>query len=250
MVPANRLDVNKTVRKRLGAKETFAMPDETRAITGMEIGGVTPIGLPAGASGWKNPSWGWTTLSRGRQPIPKLKVPPGIFLQIADCEIVAELARPRDYTAKPTPYLAQRHDATPQRHATPRPCSNIQNGRHGGSAVYGDDPDGLSGTGPMLAKPRWRGETLPCEVMVKFEDDEVGATIYRCAFNSRTGQAAISTASVLTTTAAGESVGNSQLDCRVDDMVLKPGDTGECRSDLQVITGRMAACRILMTGWA
>ena len=26
----------------------------------------------------------------------KLKVPPGIFLQIADCEIVAELARPRD----------------------------------------------------------------------------------------------------------------------------------------------------------
>ena len=26
----------------------------------------------------------------------KLKVPPGIFLQIADCEIVAELARPLD----------------------------------------------------------------------------------------------------------------------------------------------------------
>ena len=104
--------------------------------------------------------------------------------------------------------------------------------------------------GLMLAKPAVAGETLPCEVMVKFEDDEVGAaTIYRLRlqFKNRTGRD-ITHVSVLTTTAAGVSVGNSQLDCRVDDMVLKPGDTGECRSDLQVITGRMAA-RLNFDDW-
>ena len=104
--------------------------------------------------------------------------------------------------------------------------------------------------GLMLAKPAAAGETLPCEVMVKFEDDEVGAaTIYRLRlqFKNRTGRD-ITHVSVLTTTAAGVSVGNSQLDCRVDDMVLKPGDTGECRNDLQVITGRMAA-RLNFDDW-
>ena len=104
--------------------------------------------------------------------------------------------------------------------------------------------------GLMLAKSAMAAETLPCEVMVKFEDDEVGAaTIYRLRlqFKNRTGRD-ITHVSVLTTTAAGVSVGNSQLDCRVDDMVLKPGDTGECRSDLQVITGRMAA-RLNFDDW-
>ena len=53
MVPAtHRLDVNKTVRSGWGRKASFATPDETRAITGMEIGGVTPIGLPAGVRVW------------------------------------------------------------------------------------------------------------------------------------------------------------------------------------------------------
>ena len=103
---------------------------------------------------------------------------------------------------------------------------------------------------PGFAVPAAAADMLPCEVMVKFEDDEVGAaTIYRLRlqFKNRTGRD-ITHVSVLTTTAAGESVGNSQLDCRVDDMVLKPGDTGECRSDLQVITGRMAA-RLNFDDW-
>ncbi len=42
-----RLDVNRTVRQRLGTrKASFAPAEETRAITGMEIGGVTIFGLP------------------------------------------------------------------------------------------------------------------------------------------------------------------------------------------------------------
>ncbi len=45
----NRLDVNRTVRDRLGTrKASFASAEATRAITGMELGGVTVFGLPAG----------------------------------------------------------------------------------------------------------------------------------------------------------------------------------------------------------
>ena len=48
-----RLDVNRTVRDRLGTrKASFAGPDETRELTGMEIGGVTPFGLPADLPVW------------------------------------------------------------------------------------------------------------------------------------------------------------------------------------------------------
>jgi prolyl-tRNA editing enzyme YbaK/EbsC (Cys-tRNA(Pro) deacylase) len=42
-----RLDVNHTVRHRLGVRKlSFAGADETVALTGMMIGGVTPFGLP------------------------------------------------------------------------------------------------------------------------------------------------------------------------------------------------------------
>lgn len=42
-----RLDVNQVLRKRLEARKvSFASPDETREITGMELGGVTAFGLP------------------------------------------------------------------------------------------------------------------------------------------------------------------------------------------------------------
>ena len=42
----HRLDVNRTVRKRLGAKKaSFALLEDTRTVTGMEIGSVTLIGL-------------------------------------------------------------------------------------------------------------------------------------------------------------------------------------------------------------
>jgi prolyl-tRNA editing enzyme YbaK/EbsC (Cys-tRNA(Pro) deacylase) len=47
VLATTRLDVNKVVRKRLGTrKASFASGDDTTAITGMEIGGVTPVGLP------------------------------------------------------------------------------------------------------------------------------------------------------------------------------------------------------------
>ncbi len=49
VLATHRLDVNRAVRSRLGTrKASFASPEETRAITGHEIGGVTVFGLPAG----------------------------------------------------------------------------------------------------------------------------------------------------------------------------------------------------------
>jgi prolyl-tRNA editing enzyme YbaK/EbsC (Cys-tRNA(Pro) deacylase) len=49
VLATHRLDVNRAVRDRLGTrKASFASAEETRELTGMEIGGVTPFGLPAG----------------------------------------------------------------------------------------------------------------------------------------------------------------------------------------------------------
>jgi prolyl-tRNA editing enzyme YbaK/EbsC (Cys-tRNA(Pro) deacylase) len=48
-----RLDTNHTLRQKLEARKvSFASAQETREITGMELGGVTAFGLPAGLPLW------------------------------------------------------------------------------------------------------------------------------------------------------------------------------------------------------
>jgi prolyl-tRNA editing enzyme YbaK/EbsC (Cys-tRNA(Pro) deacylase) len=48
-----RLDVNRTVRDRLGTrKASFAPAEETAALTGMQMGGVTVFGLPPDLPIW------------------------------------------------------------------------------------------------------------------------------------------------------------------------------------------------------
>ena len=48
-----RLDVNRTVRDRLGTrKASFAAAEQTASLTGMQIGGVTVFGLPDGLPIW------------------------------------------------------------------------------------------------------------------------------------------------------------------------------------------------------
>jgi prolyl-tRNA editing enzyme YbaK/EbsC (Cys-tRNA(Pro) deacylase) len=47
LLATTRLDVNGTVRKRLGIRRTsFASAEESAEVTGMTVGGVTPFGLP------------------------------------------------------------------------------------------------------------------------------------------------------------------------------------------------------------
>ena len=52
VLAATRLDVNRAVKQKLGARASFAPAESTRELTGMEIGGVTVFGLPSEMSIW------------------------------------------------------------------------------------------------------------------------------------------------------------------------------------------------------
>ena len=90
-----RLDVNRTVRKRLGARRvSFASVEETRAVTGMEIGGVTPIALPAELEVWVDArvmACEWVILGGGDRS-HKIKVVPELFERMPAAIVVEGLA--------------------------------------------------------------------------------------------------------------------------------------------------------------
>jgi prolyl-tRNA editing enzyme YbaK/EbsC (Cys-tRNA(Pro) deacylase) len=52
VLATTRLDVNRAVKQKLGARASFAPSEATRELTGMEIGGVTVFGLPAEMPIW------------------------------------------------------------------------------------------------------------------------------------------------------------------------------------------------------
>ena len=90
-----RLDVNKTVKQRLGTrKASFAPAEETRGITGMEIGGVTVFGLPPDLPIWIDAR----VMERerivlgGGDRASKVLAPPTILLKLPKAEVVEGLA--------------------------------------------------------------------------------------------------------------------------------------------------------------
>lgn len=91
----DRLAVNRTVRSLLGTrKASFAAPEEARAVTGMEIGGVTPFGLPRGLPIWIDAA----VMARSRIVLGggsrrwKVIAPPVILLALPGAEVVLGLA--------------------------------------------------------------------------------------------------------------------------------------------------------------
>lgn len=53
VLASHRLDVNGVVRRTLGVKKaSFAPAADTAALTGMQLGGVTPLAVPAGLPVW------------------------------------------------------------------------------------------------------------------------------------------------------------------------------------------------------
>lgn len=95
VLSSTRLDVNKTVRHRLGTrKASFAPAAETRTITGMEIGGVTVFGLPADLPIWVDSRV--VTRERivlgGGNRSSKVIAAPAILLKLPGAEVVAGLA--------------------------------------------------------------------------------------------------------------------------------------------------------------
>ncbi len=96
VLASTRLDVNRAVRTRLGArKASFATAEETRALTGMEIGGVTAVGLPEGLAVWVDAA----VMTRGRIVLgggsrrAKLVVEPAELHKVPGLVVVEGLAR-------------------------------------------------------------------------------------------------------------------------------------------------------------
>ncbi|MCP4878656.1 MAG: hypothetical protein GY896_24650 [Gammaproteobacteria bacterium] len=96
LLATDRLNTNHTVRKKIGARKvSFASAEETREITGMEIGGVTPLCLPAELPIWIDDAvmqCEYIILGGGNRS-SKLKVDPRVLLQQASAEVVTDLAK-------------------------------------------------------------------------------------------------------------------------------------------------------------
>ena len=95
VLATTRLDVNRVVRARLGVrKASFADADQTRARTGMEIGGVTAIGLPPDLPVWVDAR----VMQRPRIVLGggsrscKVVGPPAILTALPGVEVVEGLA--------------------------------------------------------------------------------------------------------------------------------------------------------------
>ena len=81
----SRLDVNRTVRQLMGVpRASFASAEEMRALTGMEVGGVTPFGLPHSLPLYVDtrvmePSW--VILGAGSRSA-KVRISPQVFNEL------------------------------------------------------------------------------------------------------------------------------------------------------------------------
>lgn len=96
VLATHRLDVNRAIKARFGRKASFASPEETRGITGHEIGGVTVFGLPAALPIWVDAA----VMARDRIVLGggsrswKVIAPASILLTLPGVEIVEGLAKP------------------------------------------------------------------------------------------------------------------------------------------------------------
>ena len=95
VLATTRLDVNGAVRRRLGTrKASFASADETRDLTGMLIGGVTPFALPDDLPVWVDAR----VMARPRVVVGggsrslKIRLDPAVFREVAGAEVVDDLA--------------------------------------------------------------------------------------------------------------------------------------------------------------
>jgi prolyl-tRNA editing enzyme YbaK/EbsC (Cys-tRNA(Pro) deacylase) len=96
VLATTRLDVNGVVRQRLGTKKaSFADADDTRNMTGMEIGGVTPYGLPPGLPLWIDSRIMELekVIVGGGSRNRKLLVPPTSLAALPGAEVVQALAK-------------------------------------------------------------------------------------------------------------------------------------------------------------
>jgi prolyl-tRNA editing enzyme YbaK/EbsC (Cys-tRNA(Pro) deacylase) len=89
-----RVDVNHTVRKLLGVSRlSFADPEETRALTGMMLGGVTVFALPADLPIYVDEglmALPWIILGGGSRAL-KVKISPEVFRVLPNASVAPGL---------------------------------------------------------------------------------------------------------------------------------------------------------------
>jgi len=95
LLATTSLDVNNAVRREMGVrKASFARADPVRELTGMEIGGVTPFGLPAGLpilvdARVMEPDW--IVLGGGNRS-SKLRLAPDALRALPELRVIEDLA--------------------------------------------------------------------------------------------------------------------------------------------------------------
>jgi prolyl-tRNA editing enzyme YbaK/EbsC (Cys-tRNA(Pro) deacylase) len=98
LLATTALDVNGVVRREMGVrKASFAAAEPVRVLTGMEIGGVTPFGLPPGMpvlvdARVMEPDW---IVLGGGNRTSKLRLSPTALRELPDLRVVDGLATVR-----------------------------------------------------------------------------------------------------------------------------------------------------------
>lgn len=92
---SRRLDVNHTVRRLMGvSKVSFASAEETQALTGMMLGGVTVFALPPNLPIYVDATLmalPWLILGSGSRS-SKIKIAPAVFERLPGARIVSDLS--------------------------------------------------------------------------------------------------------------------------------------------------------------
>jgi prolyl-tRNA editing enzyme YbaK/EbsC (Cys-tRNA(Pro) deacylase) len=98
VLASTQLDVNRRVRKLMEVRRvSFASGEQTVAVTGMMIGGVTPFGLPGDVPIYVDDAINgldYVILGSGSRST-KIKMPGAEFTKVPNAEFISELAVPR-----------------------------------------------------------------------------------------------------------------------------------------------------------
>jgi prolyl-tRNA editing enzyme YbaK/EbsC (Cys-tRNA(Pro) deacylase) len=96
VLATSRLDVNGAVRRAMEVpKVSFAPGGDTAALTGMELGGVAPFGLPEDVTVLVDERVmepDWVIVGGGSRSV-KLRLDPGVFRKAPRTSVIAGLAR-------------------------------------------------------------------------------------------------------------------------------------------------------------
>ncbi len=99
VLATTRLDVNGVARRLMNVRKvSFAPPEMTVEVTGMDVGGVTPFGLPPDLPIYVDRAvteQPWVIVGGGTRDL-KLKIEPDVFTTLATCTVVDGLARTVD----------------------------------------------------------------------------------------------------------------------------------------------------------